>query len=254
MGVKAPPTRRVNHGSGHVYYVDDRKQDGITTLIGKGVPKPALINWAPRMSADFAIDHWDELLEMSPSERHKALAFAHRNVASDAAERGTLVHALVAHMTTGEELDVPEAFTGHVDAWLQFDHDWRPQVMLAEAMVINRRHRYAGTLDLVARLADGRTWLLDYKTGLKGVYPEAALQLSAYRYAETYLNARGEEMPMPAIDQAGAIELKADGYRLLPVQTDDLTFRTFLYVQQVAYFMDTGKFLIGDALSPPEAK
>ena len=42
----APPTRRVSHGKGHSYFLDGAKEIGVTTALGEGFPKPALINWA----------------------------------------------------------------------------------------------------------------------------------------------------------------------------------------------------------------
>ena len=65
-----PPNRRVNSGRGH-RYVDayGRKVPGVTTVIGNGVPKPALVGWAARTTAAYAIDYWDELAELPVSER-----------------------------------------------------------------------------------------------------------------------------------------------------------------------------------------
>ena len=43
----------------------------------------------------------------------------------------------------------------------------------------------------------------------------------------------------------------ADGYDLVPVDAGPTTFRTFLYVQQVARFAK-GESLVGDVLTPPK--
>ena len=63
------PTRRINHGRGHSYLLDGERADGITWILGNGVPKPALVNWAARESAGYAVDHWDELQTVGASER-----------------------------------------------------------------------------------------------------------------------------------------------------------------------------------------
>ena len=47
-GKASPNTRRINHGRGHYYEVDGHRVDGVTTVIGDGIPKPALIDWASR--------------------------------------------------------------------------------------------------------------------------------------------------------------------------------------------------------------
>jgi hypothetical protein len=40
----APATRRVNRGRGHSYLLDGAPVPGVTTILGQGMPKPALID------------------------------------------------------------------------------------------------------------------------------------------------------------------------------------------------------------------
>ena len=248
----APATRRINRGRGHSYVLDGEAADGVTTIIGDGVAKPALINWAARTTAGYAVDHWDELADLGPSQRLRTLEKARYLDRDTAAVRGTDVHKLAQRLAVGEEVDVPEPLIGHVDAYLAFVRDWQPQELLVETIVAHRQRRYMGTLDLLARLADDRTWLLDWKTAASGIWPEAALQLAAYRHAEFYLDAAGDEQPMPAVDAAGCVWLRADGYDLIPVDTSERTFRLFLYAGQMARFANTPReqFVL-DALHPP---
>ena len=95
-----------------------------------------------------------------------------------------------------------------------------------------------GTLDLVAKLATGRRGSSTGRPAGTGSSARAALQLAAYRNAEFYIDGNGDEQPMPQVDQAGCVWLRADGYDLIPVDTSPETFRIFRYVQQVALFMD----------------
>jgi hypothetical protein len=244
-------TRRVNRGRGHGYLLDGVDADGVTWVLSEGVPKPALIGWAANTIRDYAVDHWDELAAVAPSERVKQLTRARYESRDAAANRGTAVHALAHQLAAGQEIDVPEELVGHVDAYLQFAKDWQPQEQLVEVVCVNRMHRYMGTLDLVAHLADGDTWLLDWKTGGTGVYPEVALQLAAYRNAETYLGPDAQEHPMPEVDRCGVVWIRADGYDLFPVQADVDTFRTFLYAQQIAHWrkQQEEQPVIGEALA-----
>ena len=76
--------RRRDYGRGHAYYLGDRKLDGVTTIISGGLPKPALVNWAANAAAAMAIDSWDELALLPPSERLKRISKA-PNAARDAA-------------------------------------------------------------------------------------------------------------------------------------------------------------------------
>lgn len=55
------PIRRIKSGKGHRYEdANGRKVPGVTTLL-KGIDKPALTAWGPRVTAEYAIDHWAEL-------------------------------------------------------------------------------------------------------------------------------------------------------------------------------------------------
>lgn len=248
-----PPTRRVNRGRGHVYFLDGPEAKGVTSILDGGVPKPALVGWAANVTADYVTDHWEELLELRPSERNAILRRA-RWVAKDkAARRGSEVHELAQRLAAGEEVTVPDELLGHVDSYLAFEREWEPSELITEAVVINRRYRYMGTLDVIAQLADGQVWLLDWKTGGKGIYRETALQLAAYRHAEAILFSAGLEVPMAKVDQCGAVWLRADGYELVPVEAGPEVFKTFLYAQQVAKFTQAPEeSYLGSALRPPE--
>ena len=229
-----PQTRRINRGRGHSYEIDGRQVDGVTSLIGDGVPKPALVDWAARTTAEYAVDHWDDLAQETGTARLRKLERARWDKTRAAAARGTTIHDLAMRLAAGEEVTVPEPIQGHVDAYLQFVEEWQPEELLVEVPVFHRTLWYAGTLDLVARLADGNNWLLDWKTSASGIYSESALQLAAYRHAEFYLDAAGDEQPMPPVDFCACVWLRADGYDLKPVDAGDDTFLIFRYAQQVA--------------------
>jgi hypothetical protein len=244
-------TGRIDRGRGHSYLLDGKKVQGVTTIIGNGLPKPALINWAANTTADYAVDHWDELGELTPSKRLDILKKCRYEERDAAARRGTEVHALAEQLVNGTEIEVPEPLAGHVDSYLRFLEDWNPQPIIVEASVFSRQHRYAGTLDMVALLAGLGTGLWDVKTTRSGVFGEVALQLAAYRYADFYLDADGNEIPMPEVDHCGVIWVRSDGYELIPVEAGPAQFRSFLYVAQCAQFADGARDLIGEALTPP---
>lgn len=254
----APPVRRVNRGKGHSYVdANGAKVPGVTTIMGNGVPKPALINWAANTTAAYAIDHWDELGELSPSVRLAKLKEARYADRDAAANRGTAVHGLAEKLVLGQEVDVPDELAGHVESYVRFLDEWDVQPVLTEFVVVSHKHGYAGTGDLIADLVDPDRpgervrWLLDVKTSRSGVYGETALQLAGYRYADFYLNAAGQEETVPVVQRTGVIHVRADGYDLVPVEAGPDQFRSLLYVQQVANFCETARDLVGDALLPP---
>jgi hypothetical protein len=248
-----PATRRINRGRGHSYLLDGAPVQGVTTALGEGYPKPGLIGWAFDTASKFAVDHWDELAQLGPGSRLTRIQKARYTERDEAAVRGTAVHELAHRLQAGEELEVPEPLIGHVDAYLQFVNDWKPAELIVETPVFSREWRYAGTVDLVAELADGRRWLLDWKTSKGEPYPEAALQLAAYRYADFYLADDGiTEQPMPRVDATGIVWLRADGYDLIPIDAGPEAFVAFGHVQQVAAFRDEPRERwIGQTLQPP---
>ena len=236
--------RRRDFGKNHAYYMrrDDGsevKLDGVTTLIGDGVPKPALINWAARTVAEKAVDNWDELSKMSPTERLKELTFAHRDNRDEAAAKGTLIHNIAERIIRGEEVDVPDEVRGHVESAVRFMDEWRVREILTETTCYHRKGFYGGTLDLVftSDFFPGRVFLGDWKTSRSGIYDEAALQLSAYRHAEFYVDANGVDQPMSSLgvtDTVG-IWIRSDGYTVYPLETGaETTYQTFRYVAENA--------------------
>jgi len=253
MTTTEPGTRRIDRGRGHSYLLDGQPADGITKIIGQGVPKPALVDWAARTSAGYAVDNWAELDQLKPSERLRRIEKARFETLRQAAARGTDVHALALKLAAGETIDVPDHLEGHVDAYLAFVNDWKARELVTEAVVGNRQYRYMGTLDTIAELADRKVWLLDWKTGASGIWPESALQLAAYRHCEFYIDNDRDEQPMPAVDRCGCVWLRADGYDLIPVNAGPQTFRAFLHAQQVAHYCDLQReTLIGNAERPPQ--
>jgi hypothetical protein len=128
-----------------------------------------------------------------------------------------------------------------MQAFGSFLSDFSPEFLVSEATVFNRTEHYAGTLDAIAKIrASGttlesagqeRTFLIDFKTG-KGVYPESALQLAAYRFAEFICAPDGSEQPIPEIEGGAVLHLTDEGYELIEVVCDEAVFKTFLYVRE----------------------
>lgn len=254
--------RRINRGRYHSYQIDGDKVEGVTTLLGDGVPKPALINWAANTTAEYAVDHWGELAELSTSKRLDTLKKARYGDLDKAARRGTEVHGIAEQLVQGHEVDVPEELRGHVESYVRFLDEVEPQPILVEAVVGSRQWRYAGTLDLVARIDGSRqpkwpamfrrdaVWILDVKTTRSGIFPDVALQIAMYRHAETYVDRDGGEKPMSelGIEFGGAIHVRADGYDLIPLDTSERVFKDALHAIWVARMAKRWDEWRGDAL------
>jgi hypothetical protein len=245
-------TKRFETKNGHWYKMDGVKVDGVTTVLSNGIPKPALVPWAAREVATFAARNLTLLADLEEDARIDLLKGAHYRDRDKAAKRGTEVHRLAEQIIGGAPIDVPDELVGHVDSYLKFLEDWDVAEVLVEFVVGHRAHKWMGTGDLIADLADGNRWLLDLKTTRSGIYGETALQLAAYRHAEFYIDSDGELQPMLPVDKVGAIWCRADGYDLIPVDADAATYATFRYAQQVAKFTTHySKEWVHDSLQPP---
>lgn len=269
-----PKTRIIKSGTGHRYELDGEKCPGVTTIKKQSVPMPALTGWAARTIAEYVMDRLtakngevraDELLTdlrtFNETRKYpeklgsgfsrvgftKVLAQVQYAERDAAAHRGTEVHKIAQQLSAGEEVEVPEELTGHIDSYLRFLEEWRPTDAILEGVVVNRKWRYMGRFDLIATLPPplNRT-LLDIKTGRTGPYGEDALQLAPYRYAETMLDGDGE-VPMPPVDSTAILHVRADGYDLYPFDAGPGTFRIFLYCMQVAAALDREHGFIGNA-------
>lgn len=249
--------QRIEGSYGHWYKLDGRKADGVTTLISQGMPKPQLVKWAARSVAEFVTDHADDVEAMRGWDRQRMVdelretPYRERDAA---AKRGSEIHALAERLVRGEEIDVPEEIAGHVESCARFLDDYRVTPLLIEAAVANRQWNYAGTLDLVAELPDGRRPLTDYKTGRSGIWGETGLQLAAYANAEFYLDDHGAEQPMPDLGITGglAIHVRDDGYDAHDIRIDSEAFKKFLHVAWVARMAKTLKAdVVGPALDTP---
>lgn len=225
---------RSKSGTGFSYKLDGEPVMSVTRILDAGFPKPALVTWAAKETAGYAIDHWQELDEAPMSERLRTLeraAFARRD---KAAFRGTELHTIGEHLARGEKVTVPEHYEGIAQRYADWLDSWDAAPIAIERPVlwvgIEGDHiggpPYAGTMDLIADLNDGGRWLLDIKTG-SGVYESHVLQLAAYRYA-THLLAEDGLRAMLEIDSVGVIHVTPDAVRLIPVAADRRAWRVFM--------------------------
>lgn len=246
--------KRRNYGRGHGYTLDGTKLIGVTTALDT-MDKPALKNWFAEQAAKRAVDEWDRLTDMPVSERLEYIKWGPRDAVRAAALRGTQIHELGQGLADGREVDVPDEHRGPVEAYARWLDEWDVTTYATETPLAHTEHGYAGTADLwgyVGKLG-GALCLLDVKTG-KGVYDETALQLAAYRYSNLLQLVDGSEIATPEVEHVFVAHVLPDTVRTLPVIADVETWRTFLYVLQVARRRAAWKDwpLVGSAIQPGE--
>lgn len=264
----APLVRVKNRG----YYKDPQtgeRYTSVTTILDRNINKP-LAHWAANTVARCAMDNLPYLTRSSRTipdriDAYDWLRGAAERTKEDRAGIGSAVHALIEHRVLGTpvppEIDDDEDMAPYLTHFEAFVKDWRVTFTASEMVVGNRTHLYAGTLDyllrspLIAEALGVPAHLEiagDTKTGgeldVKGVYPEAALQMSAYGHAEFAQLRDGSRVPMPPVAQRGVVlHLRPEGYRLIEANVGDDVFAQFLAMRALdaAWTTDLSKRVIG---------
>ncbi|ROR97819.1 hypothetical protein EDD28_2428 [Salana multivorans] len=252
-GPKPRPSGLRFSESAHRYWLDGKPVPGVTTIIGKGIPKPALPYWAAKSVAEYVVQNPDgvrALWEMGEAPAIAALKAVPWQKRDEAAVRGTDVHALAEQIINGAEVEVPDHLLAHVEGYAHWLDEWAVEPIITEQPVGHRALWYAGTLDAVVRFGRGpwaeQTALLDWKTS-SGVYGETALQTAAYAGAEFY-GLAGQEQPLPQIDHIGVVHITAQGSALYDLGDHAEAFRVFQHVHYLASRTDWLKNLVGDPM------
>lgn len=245
---------RSNSGQGRTYSWDGRQYASVTSIISNGVPKPALVGWAKKITAEYAVDNLDMLTALAENDPKgavdwlKGAAYRQRD---EAASKGTAIHEATERIAMGETFeDIYEESDKTTQAMLrqyeQFVEVVQPVYLAVEAVVYSTTHGYAGTLDaivetehegILAQLGLDRpaTLLLDLKSS-KGVYAETGLQLAAYRYADFIGLEDGSEHPMLEVDGAAVLHIRPRSWKLIPVDTSEEVFKSFIRAAGVAHW------------------
>ena len=181
---------------GGFYWIDKHPYVSVTQVISV-IEKPQLRYW-------FGKEVYRAMVVNPTLAEQEALASPYKK-SKEAAGRGTTVHTIVeSYKHTKEHIEsIPEQFKGYATAFYNWVEDNDIEILEHERTVVSKEYEYAGTLDmLVKNKQSGKTFIIDVKTG-KGIYPEAFLQLSAYKQA---LKENGIE-----VDDIAVLLLKEDG-------------------------------------------
>ena len=235
----------------HRYYLNGQGPVPSVTTVLEVLSKPALVNWKARESARAMLRM--QLYEAVTGTEDDLIKEALKRIDATrdkAASIGTGVHHLAdiaARSQEGQEgaFQVSDEERPYLNAWrhfLAFLEVSGGQIVSSEKAVWSL-NGYAGTYDLILQMpADSPTpdnepseqelWLVDIKTS-KGYYPEYALQLAGYRWADwIVLPGDPRTYAMPSIDRTAVLHLRPDqyheGWKLIEYPTtyeeDYLTF------------------------------
>ena len=147
-------------------------------------------------------------------------------LAKVSADRGTRVHAACAAIDYGEDPEEDAEISGYLTAYRRFLKDYRPDWEGIEYTVGDAVLGIAGTIDRFGTLYDGRTCILDIKTGSQLHDAPLRAQLTGYKrllcfnrgFWSSYLY---------------ALHLSEDGtYHLREVWQDDELLNACIYINK----------------------
>jgi hypothetical protein len=193
----------------------------ITSIVDKSAP---LMAWAINQTLDIckgAIAPGTEYAESYLAAVWDAAKKQSRNTKSDAAERGKRLHRAI---EAGFEVGEDEQSRPLVTSIRSFLETKNLRILQNEGKIYSRRYRYSGTFDAIAD-ADGKFYLLDWKSGKSSTYPEYRLQTAGY------VHAREEEYPDQPIEGRYLIRIGEEGIleppHYFPRSTQRLDFKAF---------------------------
>lgn len=234
----------------YTFDTDGVSHPGVTSVI-QCLPKPYLVPWASKLSAEWAMQHLSVLNDLAGKDDKAAIEMiktASKRSTAGSAELGTRVHAFCELTLLGDAVEdaQSEDEANMRNSFLSFLKDWSPEVIITEATVRNDATGYGGSLDAVLNIG-GVNVVADWKTG-KSLHSEVATQLAAYRYAETL----ADGSPMPLVEGAAVLHITTKGYSLCPVKAGPEQFEVFKHLRAIFDWVNGGdRGVIGKALTVP---
>jgi hypothetical protein len=241
------PVNSVDRGGDRFYHRNGRSYVSVTTILDR-LPKVALQGWKDRKLLEDYRTYEADVKGMKPGD---AIKFIKGKDEGYSMGTGSVVHFYIESIAKGMTLPMPETdeLRGYYEQVHRFMDDYRPTFMESEATVYSEDYGYAGTLDQIVEIG-GQSYVCDTKSG-KSVWPEVALQLSAYRHANYIGRADGRDDPIPDCDRnvGLVLHIRPDTYHLRTVQIGPSIHRTFLSVSDVYHWTQTESgFVLGTDL------
>ncbi|MEV7358262.1 hypothetical protein [Kitasatospora sp. NPDC091276] len=260
-------TIRTIQRGGSRWYVDPVtaiKYPGVTSVVAM-LPKPFLVWWAARMTAETAVANLPAVASIAERDEAGAVDYlrnAHSRYTKLRARIGSEAHDLFERMIRGEIIGrVHPDLEPYRAGFAEFLDAVRPELVRAEDIAWSDSHQYAGSFDAIIRVRlgeDGKpdhvngewhTLIVDWKTS-KSTYPDVALQMAAYAHADKIIAPDGTAEPMPEFAGAAVLHITPEGWAFKPVDISRDVFDVFLTLRKVFdWDRETSKSVIGRAIA-----
>ncbi|MFK0290312.1 hypothetical protein ACIQU6_07495 [Streptomyces sp. NPDC090442] len=219
------------------------KYPGVTSVCGM-LPKGFLTFWAAKLVAEEAVENLPHVLGIAMRDRDAAIDYLKRTptrTTAKAADLGSDAHDLFERMARGEDVRrVHPDLEPHRTNFAEFLDRFQPEFLSLEHVAWSDSHQYAGSYDAIMRVTvDGtpEVVMADWKTTRSGIHADVALQLSAYRYADKYLDgADGSEITTvrpEEITAAAVFHSRPEAWQFTPVRAEYDVFDMFKRLRKV---------------------
>lgn len=228
----------VHEGSGH-------EVPGVSAIKAM-LPSPALSNWFKKATAEYCVDQLEMIARVAEHDKDAAIDLVKNSTSRSSrkkADRGTEVHAMCEEIMRAQINEKKAQFkaTGddmkYLRNFARFIKEFEVKPVMVETTIWSKEHLYAGTFDLLCTLKgrDGY-YIVDYKTGASGIWPDAGIQQTGYRWADSYIDEAGAFQTMPPIAGAFGLWLRPEGWALTPLRTDEAMWDVFLHLRALYDF------------------
>lgn len=209
----------VYNDSDHSYRVDDEIIYGVTSITGS-IAKPALINWAVKLTKEKTKDiikeiGWKKFSEDLDGYLYQA-GGEHYRVSKETRELGTRVHDIAKRWQTKDadyQKLTAEMLQAESDkerlsyiALLKFFDEYDLEPSSLESKCYSKKYGYAGTIDYEG-MVNGKYTIMDYKTS-GGIYESYYLQATAYAQAKKEEGVDVEQTAIVRVAKDGELEVE----------------------------------------------
>jgi hypothetical protein len=171
----------------HRYKINGKTGTPSVTAITGILNKPALVYWSANLARDFLLAKMargeaitdNDIIEASRQHTIKKTAEA---------TSGSLVHDWIERYIKGQKPEIPddERVVNGVNAFMEWVEQNKIKFVDSEKIVYSKKHGYVGIMDFTCTMGAEKHKILhagDIKTS-SGIYPEMAMQVSAYQMAD----------------------------------------------------------------------